>query len=246
MESGLANSNLTAFETGHIRRGFGVSLSYQEHLASVMITDALKPELEFHFPKKSKNSIQFDRKSITGYNIHNSFNNRKLGIFIGENSRQNQRMSLSLPQNELQCSAQMIMLRTLTILFIAFALIGCKNPSRSETVEADHELKIVRKGKTLVMALPYVSAQGDGNQVRIYLPGGEYVLVDVNSSGCSSTVCIPRAKPDGTPVLFEFQPDGKAINRSEHPFGTLPGDEGFKPSSTAEHAAPSDGDKPPN
>jgi len=138
------------------------------------------------------------------------------------------------------------MFRTLRILLIAFALIGCKKPSRSETIEADHELKIVRKGKTLVTALPYVSAQGDGNQVRVYLPGGEYVLVDVNSSGGSSTVCIPRAKSDGTPVLFEFQLNGKAINRSEHPFGTLLGDEGFKPNSTAEQAAPSDGDKPSN
>ncbi len=122
----------------------------------------------------------------------------------------------------------------LSILFVAFTMIGCKKPPSSETIEADHELKIVRNGKTLLAALPYGSAQGDGNQIKVYLPGGEWVQVDVDASGDSPSIYIQRTKTDGSPVFFELQPSGKAINRSEHPLGTLPEDDGFKPNTTAE------------
>ena len=133
------------------------------------------------------------------------------------------------------------MTANLTILLFAFAVVGCKKTPSTETIEADHELKIVRNGKTLLTVLPYGSAAGDGNQVRVNLPDGEWVQVDVVATGESPSIYIQRTKTDGSPVFYELQSSGKAINRSEHPLGTLPGDDGFTPRTTAEQDASSNG-----
>ena len=122
----------------------------------------------------------------------------------------------------------------LTILLFVFAMVSCKKSPTSETIEADHELKIVRNGKTLLTVLPYGSVVGDGNQVRLNLPDGEWMQVDVVATGESPSIYIQRTKADGSPVSYELQSSGKAINRSEHPLGTLPGDDGFTPKTTAE------------
>lgn len=122
----------------------------------------------------------------------------------------------------------------LTILLFVFAMVSCKRSPTSETIEADHELKIVRNGKTLLTVLSYGSAAGDGNQVRLNLPDGEWVQVDVVATGESPSIYIQRTKTDGSPAFYELQSSGKAINRSEHPLGTLPGDDSFTPKTTVE------------
>jgi hypothetical protein len=138
-------------------------------------------------------------------------------------------------------SAKTSMTRFLSLALLAILLIGCKKQPTSETIEADHELNIVRNGKPLVSVKPYVSRYGDGNEVRVHCPNGEEVWLHVDPLGGASTVYVQRTKVDGSAVHFEFHPDGRLINRSEHPLGTLPGDDGFKSDPTAEQAAPSNG-----
>ena len=133
----------------------------------------------------------------------------------------------------------------LSLILFASLVAGCKKRPTAETIEADHELNILRNGKPLVSVKPYVSRYGDGNEVRVHCPNGEEVSLRVDSPGGASTVYVQRTKADGSPVYFELQPDGRLINRSEHPLGTLPGDDGFESNPSAEQAVPSDGDKPP-
>ena len=136
------------------------------------------------------------------------------------------------------------MLRILTFLLLVFGLVGCNKQPTTEKIEADHELHIVRDGKPLVTVQPHTNRTGNGNSVTVHCPKGEEVTIHVDPNGGPSTVYIQRTKGDGSPVFFEIRPDGKTINRSEHPLGTLPGDDGFESDANAEHAAPSDGDKP--
>jgi hypothetical protein len=123
-------------------------------------------------------------------------------------------------------------------------MVGCKKRPTSETIEADHELNILRNGKPLVSVKAYVNRYGDGNEVRVHCSNGEEVSLHVDPLGEASTVYVQRTKADGSAVYFEFQPDGRLINRSEHPLGTVPGDDGFMSNPTAEQDVPSDGHKP--
>lgn len=126
------------------------------------------------------------------------------------------------------------MSRFLSLILLASLMAGCKKRPSSETIEADRELNILRNGKPLVSIKPYVSRYGDGNEVRVHCPNGEEVSLHVDPLGGASTVYVQRTTADGTAVYFELQPDGKVINRSEHPLGTLPGDDGFETNPTAE------------
>ena len=129
--------------------------------------------------------------------------------------------------------------QALPFLLAALTLTGCRKHSATETIEAkDHDLSIARDGKTLVTIRPY----GNGTEVKVHNANGEWIQVHSGSpDGQYSSIYIQRNKADGTPVFIEVQSDGRSINRSEHPLGSLPGDEGYHaPTKTEQGVPPND------
>ena len=122
---------------------------------------------------------------------------------------------------------------TSCILILASILVSCERERGSQTIdlETNDALSIRRGGHELVD----ISAYGNGTQIRVLNSRGEEIIVHTDHpSGGYSPIAIIRRAPDGSPIAIEIGPDGTAINRTENPYGSLPGDDGYEPKQQAE------------
>jgi hypothetical protein len=138
------------------------------------------------------------------------------------------------------CCAKILMMQYFPSIF-ALAILsgtsGCEQKKGISVIEvADEDLTIERDGRSIVEIRPYMN----GTSIKILSADGDWIQVSPTSptGKFEDSVFMERREPDGTTFLLQVLPDGTAINRTEFPIGTWPGDDGYDETPKAEQGGP--------